>query len=73
MMKLKRFLNMRGDACVHGAYETTMELYDPRTNRFLLQGHPATEVRQVFKEHAALTLHEVIVANTRVERRATGR
>lgn len=30
---LRRFLNMVYDAYVHGAYETTMDLYDPHTGR----------------------------------------
>ena len=59
---LKRFINMAGDAYVHGAYETTMELCEPRTGHFFVSGHPASEVRDVHLEFAALKLHEVVVA-----------
>lgn len=59
---LKRFLNMGGDAYVHGAYETTMELCDPQTGRFYISGHPAGEMRAVHLEFAALKLHEVVIA-----------
>ena len=59
---LRRFLNMGGDAYVHGAYETTMELCEPRTGRFFLGGHPDSETRRTHLEFAALKLHEVVVA-----------
>ena len=59
---LRRFLNMSGDAYVHGAYETTMELCEPRTGRFCLAGHPDSETRRTHLEFAALKLHEVVVA-----------
>ena len=59
---LRRFLNMGGDAYVHGAYETTMELCEPRSGRFFLGGHPDSETRHTHLEFAALKLHEVVVA-----------
>lgn len=59
---LKRFLNMVGDAYIHGAYDTTMELCEPRTGRFFVDGHPSREVRAVHVEFAALKLHEVVRA-----------
>lgn len=59
---LRRFLNMSGDAYVHGSYETTMELCEPHTGRFFLGGHPDGETRHMHLEFAALKLHEVVVA-----------
>jgi hypothetical protein len=53
---------MTGDAYVHGVYETTMELCDPLTGRFFVQGHPMPQVRLEHVEFAALKLHEVVVA-----------
>ena len=59
---LHRFLNMTYDAYVHGAYETTMELCDPLTGRFMTGGHPDASKREGFVDAVALKLHEVIVA-----------
>lgn len=58
----RRFLNMTFDAYVHGAYETTMELYDPPTGRFVVNGHPAVSKRREFVEFVFLKLHEVVCA-----------
>ena len=57
-----RFLNMGFDAYVHGAYETTMELYNPRTNDFMMRGHLSSSKREEFVEAVFLKLHEVVVA-----------
>jgi hypothetical protein len=57
-----RFLNMIYDAYAHGAYETTMELYNPLTCRFLVGGHPDVSKRDEFVEAVFLKLHEVVVA-----------
>lgn len=57
-----RFLNMTYDAYVHGAYETTMELYDPHIGRFMMSGHVSTLKRSEFVEAVYLKLHEVVVA-----------
>jgi hypothetical protein len=62
VFRLRRFLNMTGDAYVHGAYETTMELCDPTTGRLHLNGHPAAEPRHDHCEFAALKRHEVVIA-----------
>jgi hypothetical protein len=59
---LRRFLNMGGDAYVHGSFETAMELYDRSRARFYLGGHPAQAVRRSHQEAVALKLHEVVVA-----------
>ena len=56
------FLNLIFDAYVHGAYETTMELYDPVTGRFMMRGHPLAQKRQEFVTHVCLKLHEVVCA-----------
>jgi hypothetical protein len=57
-----RFINMSFDAYVHGAYETTMELCNPDTGRFMMRGHLSPEERQEFVEAVMLKLHEVVVA-----------
>ena len=57
-----RFLNMSYDSYVHGAYETSMELWDLDSGRFQLRGHPAPSMRQTFVETVFLKLHEVVVA-----------
>jgi hypothetical protein len=59
---VRRFLNMSFDAYVHGAYETTMELCDPETGRFMMRGHLSPSKRQEFVEAVLLKLHEVVVA-----------
>ena len=50
------------DAYVHGAYETTMELYAPGTGRFMMRGHLSPTKRQEFVETILLKLHEVVAA-----------
>jgi hypothetical protein len=62
MRVLRRFLNMTYDAYVHGAYETTMDLYDPLTGRFMMGGHSDVSKREEFVEAVFLKLHEVVVA-----------
>ncbi len=57
-----QFINMAYDAYVHGAYETTMELCNPRTGVFAMRGHPSTSKRQEFVEAVFLKMHEVVVA-----------
>jgi len=57
-----RFLNMTYDAYVHGAYETTMELCDPHTGRFMMRGHLNTSQRNDFVEAVFLKLPEVVAA-----------
>ena len=59
---VRKFLNMSFDAYVHGAYETTMELCDPKTGRFMMRGHLFPSKRQEFVEAVLLKLHEVVVA-----------
>ncbi len=57
-----KFLNMTYDAYVHGTYETTMELYHPRTGRFMMRGHPAPPKRQEFVDAVYRILHEIVCA-----------
>ena len=59
---LRRFLNMRLDAYVHGAYETSMELFNPNTGRFMVAGHESLAKHAVLAHALTLKLHEVIVA-----------
>jgi hypothetical protein len=60
--RTRRFLNMAYDAYVHGAYETTMELWNQRTNVFEMRGHPSQAKREEFAEAVFLKMHEVVVA-----------
>jgi hypothetical protein len=60
--RLKRYLNVAFDAYVHGAYETTMELFDPKVGVFLMSGHPSADRRSEFHDAIAGKLHEVVVA-----------
>ncbi|MCX5890533.1 MAG: hypothetical protein NTY36_13960 [Deltaproteobacteria bacterium] len=62
MRIVRRFLNMTYDAYIHGSYETTMELYDPLTGRFMMSGNASASKREEFVEAVLLKLHEVIVA-----------
>lgn len=57
-----RFVNMAYDAYVHGAYETTMELWNPRTGVFEMRGHPSRAKREEFVEAVLLKMHEVVIA-----------
>ena len=57
-----RFVNMVYDAYVHGAYETTMELWNRRTRSFEMRGHPSPTKREEFVEAVFLKMHEVIQA-----------
>lgn len=56
------FLNMIFDGYVHGAYETTMELYGADNTRFMMRGHPDSAKRQEFVHAVRLKLHEVVCA-----------
>jgi hypothetical protein len=62
MRRQVRYLNYVYDQYVHGAYSTAMELYDGRTNRFVLDGHEAEEPKEVARTAVAGKLHEVITA-----------
>jgi hypothetical protein len=62
LRKTRQFLNVIYDAYVHGAYETTMDLYDPLTCAFAMRGHPDAAKRAESIEAAYLKLHEVVVA-----------
>lgn len=62
LRKIHRFLNMTYDSYVHGAYETTMELYDLHTGIFMMFGHTSMLKRKEFVEAVCLKLHEVVIA-----------
>ena len=51
------------DGYVHGAYETTMDLFDQSTGSFAMRGHPDTTKREEFIDAVYQKLPEVIVAN----------
>ncbi len=57
-----RFVNMAYDAYVHGAYETTMELWNQSVGAFEMRGHSSHAKREEFVEAAFLKMHEVVVA-----------
>ena len=62
LISTHRFINMVYDSYVHGAYETTMELWNPETGSFEMRGHPSTAKRVQFVEAVFLKMHEVVVA-----------
>ena len=57
-----KFLNSLSDAYVHGAYETTMELYDPRTGHFSMRGSRSRWKRLDHIKWMFLRLGEVVSA-----------
>jgi hypothetical protein len=57
-----RFLNMAYDAYVHGACETTMELWNPKTGTFEMRGHSSRAKGDEFIDAVFLKMHEVVVA-----------
>ena len=59
---LHEFINSGSDAYVHGAYETTMELYDPGTNRFIMRGDRDQSQHRKYVQWVSLKLHEVVCA-----------
>ena len=60
--KVTRFLANMYDKFVHGSYVTAMELYDPRSWKFMLRGHEAPEKRQVYQRATASKLHQAVTA-----------
>lgn len=56
------YLNMIYDSYVHGSYETTMDLWHPRTCVFEMRGHPSPQKQEKFIEAVFLKMHEVVVA-----------
>ena len=62
LKRIRRFVNMVYDSYVHGAYETTMELWNPRTRLFEMRGHSFLKKREKFVEAVFLKMHEVVVA-----------
>jgi hypothetical protein len=59
---LRTFLDMAYDSYVHGAYETSMELYDLQRGEFMMRGHRSTEKRSEFVEAVFMKMHEVVAA-----------
>ena len=62
LKRAHRFVKMAYDSYVHGAYETTMELWNPRTRLFEMRGHPSPTKREEFVEAVFLKMYEVVVA-----------
>ncbi len=59
-MKVSEFLKKSYDSLVHGAYETAMELYTGRTNRFMMTGQESDRHVCMSKVSVAGKLLEVI-------------
>ena len=57
-----RFINMSYDAYVHGAYETTMELWSNQRGTFMMRSHSSAAKRDEFIEAVFMKMHEVVVA-----------
>jgi hypothetical protein len=62
LRKNLRFLSYGYDKFVHGAYITSMELFDARTNTFMTRGHEWDAKRREYKAAIASKLHEVLAA-----------
>jgi hypothetical protein len=62
LRSVHRFLNMGLDAYVHGAYETTMELWNPEIGRFMSGGNLPPQRKDDYLVMVFLKLHEVVVA-----------
>jgi hypothetical protein len=60
LRKVMRFLSFGLDKCVHGAYITALELYDPYRHVFMTDSHIADEIRQMYMRWTASKLHEVL-------------
>ena len=60
MREHHEFLNHFFDGYVHGAYETTMELYDPSINGFRMRGQ--LPVSQQYRHGVFFKVHEVVQA-----------
>ena len=58
--KIVRFLSYGFDKFVHGAYITSMELYDSETQRFMLSGCTYTEKIDVFESFVASKFHQFL-------------
>ncbi len=62
LKKVLRFLAHMYDKFVHGAYITSMELYDGRTNTFALRGNVPDYKRTEYKAAVASKLHGALTA-----------
>jgi hypothetical protein len=58
----RQYLNYVYDGFVHCTYASTMELCDPRTWHFMVDGHQDASKREEYVEAVMLKLHEVVVA-----------
>ena len=57
-----RFINMSYDAYVHGAYETTMELWSDQRGTFMMRSHSSAAKRNEFVEAVFMKIPEVVGA-----------
>lgn len=60
--KVFRYLAHGYDKFAHAAYITAMELYDGRSQRFMVSGVEWEGKKQLYKEATASKLHEVLAA-----------
>ena len=57
-----RFVNMSYDAYVHGAYETTLELWSDQRGTFMVRSHASVAKHDEFIEAVFMKMPEVVVA-----------
>jgi hypothetical protein len=62
LRKVLRFLAQGYDKYVHGAYITSMELYDGATAKFLVRGITLEEHKEIYKRAVASKLHEALAS-----------
>ncbi len=60
--RMREELDYSLDAYVHGTYATCMELYDPLTGRFVLDGARSQRERAEMRGYVAAIAHQVLVA-----------
>ena len=62
LKRTSRFLKMIYDSYTHGAYETTMELWNPQTRSFEIRGHPSPKKRGECVDAVFQMMPEVVMA-----------
>lgn len=62
LRRVSNVLKLGYDKYVHGGYLTAVELFNPYTGAFMLNGHEATERRRPYKVALAGKLHESLTA-----------
>jgi len=60
--KVFRFVAYGYDKYVHGAYITAMELFNDRTQTFMLRGEELDDKKYIYKQGVASALHQGLTA-----------